>query len=46
MPETTLTQIREFFEIPIAQFAKEWRALTDKDRADIKQGFNDGSMTY
>jgi hypothetical protein len=42
----TLATIRDFFEVKTAQFMKEWQELSDQDKADIRQGFEDGSMTY
>lgn len=42
-----LTKIREFFGYPnIAAFGKDWRNLTDEDKAQIKHGIEDGSLNY
>lgn len=30
----------------LARFRKEWNALTDKDKAQIRQGLADGSYNY
>lgn len=39
--------ILEFFGYPnVASFATEWRKLDDEDRAQIRQGIADGSLTY
>ena len=35
--EATIKEVREFFDIPVSQFAKEWRMLSDKDKADLKK---------
>lgn len=29
-----------------AQFAKEWRRLSDQDKADLKKGIQDGTLNY
>lgn len=47
MAETvTLKTIMAFFGMSPAQMTKEWKALTDKDKADIKSGLENGSLTY
>lgn len=28
------------------EFTDEWRKLSDQDKADLKKGVDDGSMTY
>lgn len=43
---TTLKDIRDFFDIPLSQFSKEWKALPQRDRDQIKQGLEDGTLTY
>jgi hypothetical protein len=30
----------------LSEFSKQWRSLDDKDKADLKKGVDDGSMTY
>ena len=44
--EASIKEVREFFDIPVSQFAKEWRMLSDKDKADLKKGIGDGTLTY
>jgi hypothetical protein len=43
----TLVQVSKFFEFDnIASFRKEWEALSDTDRDQIKQGIGNGSLNY
>lgn len=45
--DATISQVKNFFgEDNTAKFAKEWRDLTDTDKAQIKAGIGDGSLTY
>jgi len=55
MTEATIKQIMEFFNSGLdaddprnkpTRFASEWKALSDADKAAIKGGISDGSMTY
>lgn len=47
MAEATLIQVKSYFEIEsAAEFSKEWKQLTDKDKEQLKQGIGDGSLTY
>ncbi len=48
MSEATLKDVREFFGMTVGQFRDEWtkQGLTDKDKAEIRQGIGDGTMTY
>ena len=41
-----MVDVMKFFGIPIAQFRKEWAELTDKDKEQIKQGIEDGTLSY
>lgn len=43
---TSLKDIAKYFNMTLSEFSKEWRALTDKDKADIRGGFDDGTMNY
>lgn len=42
----TIATIAKFFGGPLGQFKKEWDLLTDSDKEQIRQGFNDGTLTY
>lgn len=46
MAEATLKDIREFFGMDMPTFKREWLALTAQDKAQIKAGLSDGSLTY
>lgn len=46
MSKTDLKTIRDYFGIHSSDFLKEWKALTEQDREDIRSGFDNGSMTY
>ena len=38
----------EFFGFTgqISEFAKQWKALTPQDQADLKRGLEDGTLNY
>jgi hypothetical protein len=45
--DNILARIREFFGYPsLSAFGKDWRALTDEDKDQIKKGIEDGSLNY
>jgi hypothetical protein len=46
MPENLLAQIRDFLGMSSGDFAREWKQLSPGDKADIKKGIEDGSLTY
>lgn len=47
MAAVTINDVRKYFEFQTAaNFAAEWRKLTDKDKAEIKKGLEDGTLTY
>lgn len=40
-------EIKEFFGYTkLADFSADWKQLTDKDKADIRNGIGDGTFTY
>lgn len=41
-----LKEIRDFFGMTASQMVKEYKVLTEKDKADIRKGIEDGSLTY
>jgi hypothetical protein len=45
-PVATVVDVMRFFGMQTATFKKQWGELTDKDKADLKQGIGDGSLTY
>ena len=45
----TLKAVTEFFRQPgesLKGFTEEWKALSDTDKEQLKQGIGDGSYTY
>ena len=49
MAEATLKQVAEFFRKDgesLTDFSKQWSALSESDKAQIKAGLGDGSLTY
>lgn len=44
--DVTLKDIMAFFEMSSKEFATEWRKMTVQDKADIKAGLGNGSLTY
>lgn len=55
MADATLAQVAEFMgykngaENPsdsLAQFRKDWATMSDTDKAQLKAGIGDGTLTY
>ena len=46
MPEITLKDIMAYFGMSPSEMTREWKQLTDQDKAQIKAGLSDGSFTY
>jgi hypothetical protein len=49
MAEATLTikDMKEFFGYTkLADFSKDWKELSDKDKQDIRQGLADDTYNY
>lgn len=47
MAQASLSQVREFFGIEQAgTFRKEWTALSEQDKSDLRNGIGDGTLTY
>lgn len=49
MAQATLKDVMAFLRKDnetITQFSAEWKTLTDKDKADLKNGIGDGTLTY
>lgn len=44
--EPTLKNMMLFFEMTPAQFTKEWKELTPKDKQQIKEGLSSETYTY
>ena len=49
MPDASLSDVAKFFRRgnePLSEFAKEWKALDDKSKEQIKKGIGDGTYNY
>lgn len=46
MNTVTLKDIMAFFGMAPKEMTKEWKALSDQDKEDIKSGLENGSLTY
>jgi hypothetical protein len=45
----TILDVKKYFGYgtgEAAQFRQEWDALSDKDKADLKNGIGNGTLTY
>lgn len=47
MPENaTVKEVMAFFGMSAGEFAREWKLLTDSDKAALKAGIGSQSFTY
>lgn len=47
MADATLKDIYTYFGYPnLGAFSADWKALSEKDRMDIKTGISNGTFTY
>lgn len=46
MAAATIKQIKDYFGLESAEMSKAWRELSDKDKADLKNGIGNGTLTY
>lgn len=44
--EITIKDITAFFGMTPREMVKEWKELSDTDKADIRSGLQNGSLTY
>lgn len=42
----TVKEVMTFFEMTAADFMKEWKVLSDKDKDDLKNGVGNGTLNY
>lgn len=42
----SVKDVMAYFGMPVSQFKSEWSKLTDQDKANLKAGIGDGSLTY
>lgn len=50
MATSTLNDLRKYFgevkTYPVKAFSDDWKLLPEQDKAEIKAGFEDGTLTY
>ncbi len=52
MSDASLAEIYDYFsdnkqnDYKMGQFRDEWKKLTDQDKADLKKGIGDRTLTY
>jgi len=46
MTDATLKEIMAFFGMTGPEMTREWKALSDTDKKQIKAGLGNGSLTY
>lgn len=52
MADATMVQVFEYLsdnktsDYKLTQFRADWAELSDKDKADLKRGIGDGTLTY
>ena len=43
----SMVDVMKYFDIkPIGKFREEWAELSDQDKRDLKEGIENGSLTY
>jgi len=47
MADAKPVDVKNYFGYPdTTTFMRDWKSLTDKDKADLKKGIGDGSLNY
>lgn len=46
MAEGDVKMIRDYFEMTSAEMIREWKALSEEAKAQIREGIKNGSFTY
>lgn len=52
MADATMSDVFNYFsdgktnDYKMSQFRTDWAGLTDQDKADLKRGIGDGTLTY
>lgn len=41
-----MKEVMAYFEMKISDFRKEWAAMSETDKAQIKEGIANGTLTY
>lgn len=44
--DATLKDIRDYFGLTVSEMTQAWKAMTDKDKTDLKSGIGNGSLDY
>ncbi len=44
--QVPVSKIRDYFGMTTQEFTKQWREMDEKDKAEIRSGFDNGTMTY
>lgn len=42
----SMVDVMKYFDLKPGEFRKEWAALSDSDKEDLKRGIGDGTLTY
>jgi hypothetical protein len=46
MPDANIKEIMSYFGMSASEFSREWKALSDSDKAQLKTGIGNGTHTY
>lgn len=46
MADATLKEVREYFGMTTPEFRAEWVPLPDSDKAELKAGIGNGTLSY
>lgn len=52
MPDANIGEVFNYFSsnrtnsYTMAQFSKDWKALSEQDKDDLRKGIGDGSLDY
>lgn len=44
--QASLKEVRDYFGLDGKQMVAEWRKLSEQDKADLRGGLGDGTLTY
>jgi hypothetical protein len=42
----TIKALKEYFGMSASEFMKDWKLMSEKDKADLKTAITNGSLTY
>lgn len=46
MPEASVKEVMTFFGMSANDFMKDWKKLSPADKAALKEGIGNGTLTY